>query len=272
MVRGSACILLAGAGGESLKLAPVAKRSAMDIGGTRVRIYEFQGAEVLKFAEIDLPLAEPNEDAQAWGRRRVDALCALVCGWTGECPGGRLPTACAGLKDPEQTEVLESFYGSPLPKLVDRVREQCGLEIGPLYDDDVAAARGQLDHPLGGLDRESPDTILLTAGTGVAEALWVRGQFLPKTGYPRLSALGLESELRAQAWRDTELPLRALGAVLLVRREIGDFRRLVLSGRFASASRPWPERLAWVEVAVVSLPEAPAYGALHLARGAFLTP
>lgn len=239
--------------------------SALDIGGTRARIYAFHDGAILQCRELWLPERQTKENDQDWGARRVSAIAELVSQWTGPVPEGRLPTACAGRKDPEQGSVILSFYGSPLPNLVRTVRERTGLDCGPLLDDDVCAGWGHLASPRGGLRPESPDTMLLTAGTGLAECLWVSGTFLVKGSYPRLAELGLEDSLRTQAWRDGELPLEALGKLVEARASLARFERVVLSGRFAGA-HGWPAQIGRAELVVAPLEEAPALGALSLSQ------
>jgi hypothetical protein len=216
--------------------------------------------------EIWLPDRGPGESVEDWGGRRVDAIAELVGGWTGCLPAGKLPTACAGRKDRQRESVVESTYGSPLLSLVPTVQERTGISLGPLLDDDVCAGWGHLASPRGGLKQNSPDTVLLTAGTGLAECLWVKERFLVKGTYPRLAELDLEAPLRAEAWRGQELPLAPLENLLLARGDLGRFQRVVLSGRFASA-QGWPPVLAdGVALVVCALEEAPALGALTLAR------
>jgi hypothetical protein len=240
--------------------------SALDIGGSRARVYEFDDGVVICQTEIWLPDRLPGESVEDWGSRRVDAIAELVGGWTGSLPDGKLPTACAGRKDHQRESVVESTYASPLPSLVPIVLERTGISLGPLLDDDVCAGWGHLASPQGGLKQHSPDTVLLTAGTGLAESLWVKQRFLVKGSYPRLAELGLEAPLRAEAWRGQELPLAALENLLSARGDLGRFQRVVLSGRFASA-QGWPPVLAGgVDLVVRALEEAPALGALTLSR------
>jgi hypothetical protein len=244
--------------------------NALDIGGSRARLYRFEQGQVQSCQEIWLPPRQEGEDPLSWGGRRVVAIAELVASCQPATLGKTLPTACAGRKDAERNSVILSFYGSPLPDLVLQVADRTGIQLGPLLDDDVCAGWGHLASPRGGLRTGSPDTVLLTAGTGVAECLWVGGSFLPKESYPRLADLDLEAALRAEAWRHAELPLEALARVLQERAKWGDFRRLVLSGRFAAdlGARSWPEQLGQAEVLVQPLPEAPALGALALTRRA----
>jgi hypothetical protein len=239
--------------------------SALDIGGTRARIYSFDQGLVQTKSEIELPLRQPEEALEAWGARRVLAIAALIGAWTGPLPDSKLPAACAGRKDSKRESVVESYYASPLPDLVPIVFQETGIFLGPLLDDDVCAGWGHLISPHGGLSLDSPDTVLLTAGTGLAECLWVGGRFLVKGTYPRLADLGLEAPLRAEAWRDKAPPLDALKNLWKARSPLGDFRRIVLSGRFATASLTWPARIAdGVELVVSRLEEAPALGAMEL--------
>lgn len=237
----------------------------MDIGGTRARIYAFEDGAVVDRSEMWLPEQQSGETPEGWGERRVDAIADLVARWTGPVVGGRLPTACAGRKDEAKSSVVLSFYGSPLPSLVQTVQARTGLDCGPLFDDDVCAGWGHLASPSGGLEPTSSDTILLTAGTGLAESLWVDGEFLVKGSYPRLAELGLEDSLRAEGWRGGELPLLALEQLLQARASLGRFSRLVLSGRFAGVDG-WPSSLGGAELSVAPLEEAPALGALMLSR------
>ena len=237
----------------------------MDIGGTRARIYAFDDGTVVDRSEMLLPQRRSGETLEGWGVRRVTAIAELVVGWTGPVVGARLPTACAGRKDEARSSVVLSFYGSPLPSLVQTIRSQTGLDCGPLFDDDVCAGWGHLASPSGGLEPTSPDTILLTAGTGLAESLWVDGEFLVKGSYPGLAELNLEDSLRADGWRGGDLPLLALEQLLHARASLGRFSRLVLSGRFAGVDG-WSPSLGGAELLVAPLEEAPALGALVLSR------
>jgi hypothetical protein len=238
--------------------------SALDIGGTRARLYAIEQWQVKQKDEISLPQRLEKESLEDWGQRRVHAIADLISRWSGPLPGGLLPTACAGRKDQACESVVLSFYGSPLPDLVGKVREQTGVSLGRLLDDDVCAGWGHLVSPEGGLCQDSPDTILLTAGTGLAECLWVGSEFVEKGTFPRLAELGVEDSLRAEGWRDTGLPVEGLERLLLARSPLGSFQRMVLSGRFAGVSG-WPGRLAsGVELIVCPLEEAPALGALAL--------
>ncbi len=238
---------------------PMINGSALDIGGTRARLYYFEGAAVRNRSEISLPPRQGGEEEAAWGSRRVQAIADLVGEWAGPCPGGRIPTACAGRKDERRESVVLSFYASTLPDLVPLVKARTGRDLGPLLDDDVCAGWGH--QAAGHLDESESGTIVLTAGTGVAESLWRDGAFLPKGSFPRLSDLGLEDALRAEAWRGGELPLEALARLVVARREQGEFSRLLLSGRFAQRD-DWPATLEGVELQVRALDEAPALGAL----------
>ena len=239
--------------------------SSMDIGGTRARIYAFEEGAVINRSEMRLPERQDGDTPESWGKRRVDAVAELVARWTGPVVNGRLPTACAGRKDDSKESVVLSFYGSPLPSLVATIRARTGIDCGPLLDDDVCAGWGHLASARGGIEVDSPDTVLLTAGTGLAESLWVRGEFLTKGTYPRLSDLGLEDSLRAEGWRGGELPLAPLEQLIQARASLGDFTRVVLSGRFAGVNG-WPPNLGSVELVVAPLEEAPALGALALCR------
>lgn len=242
------------------------KASALDVGGSRARVYEIDHGEVVASCEIWLPQKEAGEPDEDWGQRRVEAIAGLVESWGGEMPERRLPTACAGRKDPQRGSVTLSFYASPLPALVSRVKARTGILLGPLYDDDVCAGWGHLASPRGGLSPQSGDTILLTAGTGLAECLWVDGDFLPKGSYPPVAELGLEERLRADGWKDGDLPLEPLTALLQARGQLGRFSRVVLSGRFTQRY-DWPtELLSGVSLSLCPLDEAPALGALALQR------
>lgn len=248
-----------------LKPSTMLSGSALDIGGTRARLYHVQDGAVLRRSEIWLPEREAGEDDLTWGARRVQAIAGLVAGWNGPALKGAIPTACAGRKDEARTSVVLSFYASPLPDLVPYVKANTGIDLGPLYDDDVCAGWGHL--VAGHLGPDSPATVVLTAGTGVAESLWVGGSFLQKGSYPRLSDLGLEDLLRTQAWRDSALPLEALEQAVEARQALAPFSRLILSGRFAQRDG-WPERLGDGRVGLLVRPleEAPALGALALSR------
>lgn len=240
---------------------------ALDIGGSRARLYLFEEGSVVRVHQIWLPDKEPGEVDLVWGARRVEAICQLITEHFDRSHSLTLPTSCAGRKDEEKRSVVLSFYGSPLPDLVGAVERACGVQIGELLDDDICAGWGHLASPNGGLTSDSPDTVLLTAGTGLAECLWVGGEFLPKASYPRAAELGLEAPLRAQAWRDGPLPLQALQELLERRRTLAPFERLVLSGRFAASELDWPEQLAdGTPLVVRPLEEAPALGALTFPR------
>lgn len=250
-----------------LRTTPAGEGSALDIGGTRARIYAFKKGQVVESSEIRLPARLPQEEDAAWGERRVLAIAEMVSHWAGPLSRGRLPTACAGRKDEARESVILSFYGSPLPGLVRTVRKHTGVDCGPLFDDDVCAGWGHLASPRGGLQADSPNSMLLTAGTGLAECLWVEGDFLLKGTYPRLAELGVEDFLRAEGWRNGDLPLEPLRELLQARSGLAQFERLVLSGRFAGVEG-WPARLESVEVVVAPLEEAPALGALTLSQRA----
>ena len=240
---------------------------ALDIGGSRARLYLFEDATVVRRSEIWLPARVEQEGELDWGRRRVEAIADFV-GQNFEPSQPMLPTSCAGRKDEKRGSVTLSFYGSPLPDLVAAVGKTCEVDLGVLYDDDVCAGWGHLVSPWGGLTRQAPPTVLLTAGTGLAECLWVGGEFIPKGSYAKAAEYGLEEPLRAAAWKDGELPLEALQRLLAHRREIAPFKRLVLSGRFAEPGRNWPEELLdGTDLRICSLEEAPALGALSLSQG-----
>lgn len=240
---------------------------ALDIGGSRARLYLFADAMAVQRSEIWLPAREEQESELDWGRRRVEAIADFVR-QNFEPSQPTLPTSCAGRKDEKRGSVTLSFYGSPLPDLVAAVRKACEVDLGELYDDDVCAGWGHLVSPRGGLSQQAPPTVLLTAGTGLAECLWVGGEFIPKGSYTHAAEYGLEAPLRAAAWKDGELPLEALQRLLAHRREIAPFKRLVLSGRFAEHGLSWPERLPdGSRLSVCPLEEAPALGALSLSTG-----
>ena len=237
--------------------------SALDIGGSRARLYDFEGGVVISSAELWLPQRLEEEPDLEWGRRRVAAIAHFV-GQHRE--GGTLPTSCAGRKDEVRRSVTLSFYGSPLPGLVDTVEAVCGVRLGELYDDDVCAGWGHLASPRGALSQDSPNSLLLTAGTGLAECLWADGAFVPKGSYPRAAEFGLEEPLRAEAWRGGALPLAALQQLLERRRETVPIASLLLSGRFAAPELDWPNCLRdGTPLTAVDLEEAPALGALALA-------
>lgn len=240
--------------------------NALDIGGSRARLYLFEGGLVARQAEIWLPARESEgESYLAWGERRVQAIANFIADQRQHENLSVLPTSCAGRKDEEKRSVTLSFYGSPLPDLVGAVQRECDVQIGPLLDDDVCAGWGHLASPRGGIEQHSPDSLLLTAGTGLAECLWVNCEFLPKDTYPRAVEFGLEAPLRAEAWRGGPLPLKALQELIAKRRTIANFQRIVLSGRFAAPELTWPEHLDdGTEIAVHPLEEAPALGALAL--------
>jgi len=239
----------------------------MDIGGTRARIYEFQGGRRAAQLEIELPLIDRAVSEQENGKRRIEAISRLVKYFAGGRKVPRVATACAGLKDPERTSVTLLHFGVPLPDLAQSVERATGATIGPLYDDDVAAAWGHLVSPDSPLKEDSPNTILLTAGTGLAEAHWVDGRFVDKKNYPRASELGLEQFLRADGWKEDGNPSQAIGELVAARRQLYPLRQLILSGRFVHMDRhclPLLEEALKMKVYLVELPEAPALGALHL--------
>lgn len=242
---------------------------ALDIGGSRVRCYRFQDGLVASLKQAWLPDAMPGEDLRLWSKRRVAAIVDFISGL--ELPSHTIPTACAGRKNAALDSVVESFYGSPLPELGPSVFRACGVRIEPLLDDDVCACWGHLASPNGGLSADSANSIVLTSGTGVAEGLWIDGKLRSKGSYPRLSELGLESGLRASAWRDGPLPVDSLKQLLVARSELALFKRMVLSGRFVELKegKRWPAKLQVsseleVLLEVVPLEEAPALGALAL--------
>lgn len=228
---------------------------ALDIGGTWARLYRFTDGRV---AEVERVRLEGD------GNHRVAQISELVAGLG---PGG-LPTACAGRKNSQRSEVLESNFSEPLVGLCAQVASATGVRLGPLYDDDTCAGWGHLCSPGGGLKASSPNTLVLTAGTGVAENLWVDGRFLEKGTYPSVSQLGLETALRAEAWRAFEVAASGLMELLEARAALATLKRVVLSGRLAELSPIQVRRLGLAlrcPVEVSSLPEAPALGALVLA-------
>lgn len=241
--------------------------TALDIGGTRARLLRFEASVVTGQSELWLPKRDEGESVLQWGHRRVEAIVELLSGWQFLDPDEQVATSCAGRKDAERESVTESNYASPLPNLVKLVRKSTGREIGPLFDDDVCAGWGHLQSPIGGLNPTSGPTILLTAGTGLAESLWVDGKFLAKGTYPRVYELGLEEALRTDAWRAAALPLEALRDLVKARAALAPFQRIVLSGRFAAPDllQVWPKELMpGVDLEVYPLEEGPALGALVL--------
>ena len=166
----------------------------MDIGGTKARIYEFQAGRRFAQLEIELPPIDSRVSEHENGKRRVEAISRLVKYFASERQVPRVATACAGLKDPDRTSVTLLHFGVPLPNLTQSVAEETGTSIGPLYDDDVAAAWGHLVSPISPLGTEPLNTLILTAGTGLAEAHWIDGRFVDKKSYPSASELGLERQ------------------------------------------------------------------------------
>ena len=239
----------------------------MDIGGTKARIYEFQEGKRFAQLEIDLPTVDSRITELENGKRRIDAISRLVKYFARKRNVPRVATACAGLKDPERTSVTLLHFAVPLPNLTQSVEAATGTCIGPLYDDDVAAAWGHIvssESPLGTNDL---NTLILTAGTGLAEAHWIEGAFRDKASYPRASELGLEQRLRAAAWKDDGNPFDAICDIVRARRELYPIEQLILSGRFVHMDRvclPRLEEALKLKVHVVDLPEAPALGALQL--------
>lgn len=239
----------------------------MDIGGTKARIYEFAGGCRLDQLEIDLPRIDSGLSTEENGRRRVKAISRLVTYFAADRSVQRVATACAGLKDPERTSVTLLNFAVPLPDLTACVKKETGTEIGPLFDDDVAAAWGHFVSDKSPLGTEPLNTILLTAGTGLAEAHWIDGRFVDKRTYPRASEYGLESKLRAEGWRHDGNPFQALVDLVEKRRELYPLEQMILSGRFIHMDRSCLARLSdslQMKVSLVELPEAPALGALHL--------
>lgn len=245
----------------------------MDIGGTRARIYEFEEGCRRDHLEIDLPVIDGKLSVEENSRRRVKAISRLVSYFASDRQVPRVATACAGLKDPDRTGVTLLHFAVPLPNLTGSVLEETGTCIGPLYDDDVAAAWGHLISPESPLGEDGKNTILLTSGTGLAEAHWVDGQFVDKSSYPRASVYGLEEKLRAEAWRETGDPKEAICALVSLRKELYPLDQLLLSGRFVHMDRSCLEGLQQdlsMPVYLVDLPEAPALGALKLLQASAL--
>lgn len=241
----------------------------MDIGGTRARIYEFLEGNRLDQLEIELPLIDSTLTEVENGARRVKAISRLVSYFGSKREVERVATACAGKKDEKRTGVTLLHFAVPLPDLTTTVQAQTGTDIGPLYDDDVAAAWGHIASSKSPLNTESGNTILLTTGTGLAEAHWVNGEFVDKNTYPRASEYGLEEKLRAEGWRYTGDPNEALCELVALRRELYPFEQMILSGRFVHMNRDCvstlEERLG-MRVHLVDLPEAPALGALQMSQ------
>lgn len=239
----------------------------MDIGGTRARIYEMYEGRRKERLEIDLPIIDRGLSEEQNSSRRVLAISRLVRYFTSAKKVDRVATACAGRKDAERGSVTLIHYAVPLPGLVETVKSETGTDIGPLFDDDVAAAWGHLVSPKSPLQNESPNTLLLTAGTGLAEAHWVDGDFVDKMEYPRAAEYGLESRLRGEGWRESGNPCGALTELVELRRGLYPFQQLILSGRFIHMDRrclPELRETLKMDVHLVELPEAPALGALHL--------
>ena len=239
----------------------------MDIGGTRARIYEFKDGARRAQLEIELPIIDSALSIQENSQKRVQAISRLVSYFASERRVKRVATACAGLKDENRTGVTLLNFAVPLPDLTRSVEEETGTMIGPLYDDDVAAAWGHLVSPLSPLGEKPVNTILLTAGTGLAEAHWVDGQFVCKKSYPRASEYGLEEKLRGEGWRSNGNPCQALCELVRIRRELYPLDLMILSGRFVHMDRdclPYLREKLGMDVQVVELPEAPALGALQM--------
>ncbi len=228
---------------------------ALDIGGSWARWYHFQESVVVE---------SDRERLEGSGSERIEAICRLLL--RHEHQSRQVATACAGRKDKFALEIVASNFGEPMPNLCEVVAQTTGVSLGRLWDDDVSAGWGHLVSPFGGLNDSSPDTLLLTGGTGVAECLWVKGKFLPKGSYPSAAELGLESHLRAEGWRQPEQALAALQKLLKARWEFG-IERLVVSGKLAEIPELDFVRLSRtldLDVERVRLEEAPALGALHL--------
>lgn len=230
---------------------------ALDIGGSWARWYHFQESVVVE---------SDRERLEGSGSERIEAICRLLLRW--EYPECYLPTACAGRKDGKRVEVTASHFAQPLPGLCAEVNEGAGVWLGPLWDDDVCAGWGHLASPRGGLREESPNTLLLTGGTGLAECLWVEGKFLLKGTYPGPAELGLESCLRAEAWRRPRTAEVALRQLLEARQEF-NLERVLLSGKLAEIPELDLARVREqlkIEVERVPLEEAPGLGALYLTQ------
>lgn len=239
----------------------------MDIGGTRARIYEFFDGTLASQLEIDLPRIDSSLSEQENGSRRVRAISRLVSYFAADRPISQIATACAGRKDVSRKEVTLLNFAVPLPDLADVVQTETGKTIGPLFDDDVAAAWGHYVSPQSPLGVNGLNTILLTAGTGLAEAHWVEGQFIDKTTYPRASELGLEVKLRAEGWRESGDPTESLVELVETRRQSYPLEQLILSGRFTHMDSGCLPKLAeklGMEIHLIELPEAPALGAVHM--------
>jgi hypothetical protein len=239
----------------------------MDIGGTKARIYEFHEGKRFAQLEIELPSVDARITVEENGKRRVDAISRLVKYFGSKRNLPRVATACAGLKDADRTSVTLLHFAVPLPNLTQSVEAATGTCIGPLYDDDVAAAWGHIVSPKSPLGSNELNTLILTAGTGLAEAHWINGEFMDKKSYTRASELGLEQRLRAAAWKDDGNPFEALCELVEARRELYPIEQLILSGRFVHMDRNCLPRLQDalnLKVHLVDLPEAPALGALQL--------
>ena len=239
----------------------------MDIGGTRARIYEYKVGQRLDRLEIELPLIDPSLSTAENSNRRIKAISRLVSYFASKRDVPRIATACAGKKDTDRTGVTLLNFAVPLPNLTGEVSRETGTEIGPLFDDDVAAAWGHLASSDSPLANDGKNTMLLTSGTGLAEAHFVDGKFLDKKTYPRASEFGLEVKLRAEGWRASGNPSEAICELVEQRREIYSMERLILAGRFVHMDRDclsYLERTLSLEVHLVELSEAPALGALQL--------
>ena len=239
----------------------------MDIGGTRARIYEFEDGFRKSQLEIELPVVDRSLTDVENGQRRVKAISRLVSYFASKKPVKKIATACAGRKDDFRTGVTLLHFAVPLPDLTKTVEEDTGTSIGPLYDDDVAAAWGHLVSPLSPLGVKPLNTLLLTTGTGLAEAHWIDGQFVDKHSYPRASEFGLEEKLRGDGWKDTGNPCEAIMELVKLRSELYPIQQLILAGRFVHMDRgciPFLRHNLGIEVHLVDFPEAPALGALQL--------
>lgn len=239
----------------------------MDIGGTRARIYEFEDGRRRDQLEIELPVVDTKLSTGENSKKRVEAISRLVSYFTSKRKVSRIATACAGLKDANRTSVTLLNFAVPLPELTTSVEAETGTRIGPLFDDDVAAAWGHLVSTESPLGEKPVNTILLTAGTGLAEAHWINGEFVDKKSYPRASHYGLEAKLRGEGWRSTGNPCEALCELVRLRRELYPLELLILSGRFVHMDRdclPYLREKLSMDVQLVELPEAPALGALKM--------
>lgn len=239
----------------------------MDIGGTSARIYEVCDSVCVRTGSVTLPLCNAYSCEEEASVARTEAIAELVSDFSIPDSVRSVPTACAGLKNAERTGVVLLYFAVPLPHLAEVIKERTGIWTAPLYDDDVAACWGHVASPRSPLAKGPENALVLTAGTGLAEAHWVEGTLVDKDTYPRARDLGLEERLRADGWRDTGDPTEALKALFEARSRLYRLERVILSGRFVHLSDEivcrLPEHLG-VPVDLVDLPEAPALGALYL--------